>query len=105
MTHLSSAFGLTIIGMSVVFLSLITLMYVIRILDRIFSEAPVAKAPANTPGAPGDTEELPLVLAAAAGYFLETEGADVFIPEVSRSGDSGWVRRARAASAFPRRPR
>lgn len=105
MTHLSSAFGLTVIGMSVVFLSLLALMYVIKILDRIFSEAPVAEESAGVPDAAGDTEELPLVLAAAAGYFLETEGADVFIPEVSRSGDSGWVRRARTASAFPRRPR
>lgn len=105
MTHLSSAIGLTIIGMSVVFLSLIALMYVIMILDRIFSEAPTAKELANVPGAAGDTEELPIILAAAAGYFLETEGAEVFIPEVSRSGDSSWARRARATSAFPRRPR
>ncbi len=105
MTHLSSAFGLTIIGMSVVFFSLVALMYVIKMLGCIFSEAPVAKGTANLPSAAEDTEELPLVLAAAVGYFLETEGADVFIPEVSRSSDSGWARRARAASAFPRRPR
>ncbi|MBT3350028.1 MAG: OadG family protein [Nitrospinaceae bacterium] len=105
MTHLSSAIGLTIIGMSVVFLSLLTLMYVIKILDRIFSDAPEAEKPANTPRADQDTEELPLVLAAAAGYFLETQGADVFTTEVSRGSDSAWARRARAESAFPRRPR
>jgi sodium pump decarboxylase gamma subunit len=105
LTHLPSAFELTIIGMSVVFLSLIALMCVIKMMDRIFSEAPVAEDSANLPDAASNTEELPIVLAAAAGYFLETEEADLFIPEVSRSGDFGWARRARAASAFPRRPR
>lgn len=105
MTLLPSAIELTIIGMSVVFLSLIALMFVIKILDRIFSDAPAAEKSANIPGAGEDTEELPLVLAAAVGYFLETEGAEVFMPEVSRSGGSGWARRGRSGSAFPRRPR
>ncbi len=104
MPLLGSAIQLTIIGMGVVFLSLLGLMYVIHLLNRIFGEAAAEAKPA-APGPRGETDDLPLVLAAAAGYFLETERAEVFIPEVTRSADSGWARRARSARSYPRRPR
>ena len=107
MPLLGSAIQLMIIGMGVVFLSLLGLMYVIHILNRIFGERAAEAKPA-TPGPGGETggaDDLPLVLAAAAGYFLDTEGADVFIPEVTRSADSGWASRARSPRTYPRRPR
>ncbi len=104
MPLLGSAIQLTIIGMGVVFLSLLGLMYVIHLLNRIFGEPAVEAKPA-APGTGGGAGDLPLVLAAAAGYFLETERAEVFIPEVTRSADSGWARRARSARSYPRRPR
>ncbi len=107
MPLLGSAIQLTIIGMGVVFLSLLGLMFVIHLLNRIFGEAAAEAEPAapETAGGTGGAGDLPLVLAAAAGYFLETERADVFIPEVTRSADSGWARRARSARSYPRRPR
>lgn len=104
MPLLGSAIQLTIIGMGVVFLSLLGLMYVVHLLNRIFGETTAEAKPA-APGPGGGAGDLPLVLAAAAGYFLETERADVFIPEVTRSADSGWARRARSARSYPRRPR
>ncbi len=103
MALLRSAIELTILGMGVVFFSLVALMYVIHILNRIFSENSAEKAPAAVPGPAEGGDELPLVLAAAAGYFLETEGADVFIPEVRRGGATGWARSARSGRAFSRR--
>lgn len=104
MPLLGSAIQLTIIGMGVVFLSLVGLMYVVHLLNRIFGERAAEAKPA-APETAGGANDLPLVLAAAAGYFLDTEGADVFIPEVTRSADSGWARRARSARSYPRRPR
>jgi hypothetical protein len=88
--------------MVVVFFSLIALMYVIHLLNRIFSETRAEEASSAQPAPVGGGGELPLVLAAAAGYFLETEGAEVFIPEVRRSAASGWARGARAGKAFSR---
>lgn len=105
MALLGSAIELTIIGMVVVFLSLIGLMYIIKILNRIFSDKPVQEDASAASGPASDMDEFPLVLAAAAGYFLETERAEMFIPEVRRSGESGWALRARAGSASPRGPR
>ena len=109
MPLLGSAIQLTIIGMGVVFLSLLGLMYVIQLLNRVFDQKSAETKPAATEtggaGGAGGADDLPLVLAAAAGYFLETERAEVFIPEVRRSGESGWALRARAGSASPRRPR
>ena len=105
MPLLGSAIQLTIIGMGVVFISLLGLMYVIHLLNRIFDPKSAAEAkPAASETASG-ADDLPLVLAAAAGYFLESERAEVFIPEVTRSADSSWARRARSARSYPRRPR
>ncbi len=110
MPLLGSAIQLTIIGMGVVFLSLVGLMYVVHLLNRIFGERaaeakPAAPGPGGETGGAGGADDLPLVLAAAAGYFLEMERADVFIPEVRRSAGSAWARRARSARSYPRRPR
>ncbi|MDP7369074.1 MAG: OadG family protein [Nitrospinota bacterium] len=103
MPLIRNAIELTILGMGVVFFSLIALMYVIRILNRFFSENPAEEAPAAIPGPAEGEGDLPLVLAAAAGYFIETEGADVFIPEVRRGGATGWARSARSGRVFSRR--
>jgi sodium pump decarboxylase gamma subunit len=103
---LGSAIQLTIIGMGVVFLSLLGLMYVIQLLNRVFDQKSAETKPAATEtGGAGGADDLPLVLAAAAGYFLETERAEVFIPEVTRSAGSAWARRARSARSYPKRPR
>jgi sodium pump decarboxylase gamma subunit len=109
---LGSAFELTIVGMGVVFLSLLGLMYVIKLLNRAstgwnhrdhWSEAKDESAPEAEPA--GENGDLSLVLAAATGYFLETERAEVFIPELKRTHESSWARRARTGRSIPRRPR
>ncbi len=108
MSLLDSGIELTIIGMGVVFLSLLALMYIIEFLNKVSASwgrdkrGPEAKA---ENGPPEEAGELGLVLAAAAGYFLETERAEVFIPEVNRSPESSWAHRARSGRAVPRRRR
>lgn len=110
MSLLGSGIELTIIGMGVVFLSLLALKFVIQGLNRASAgwdakthwsdEKTESKAePAE------ETGDMDLVLAAAAGYFLETERAEVFVPEVNRSPESSWARQARTGRAVPRRPR
>ena len=108
MSLLTSGIELTIIGMGVVFLSLLALKYVIQGLnwastrwgrDEHSPEAEAETGPAEVAG------DMGLVLAAAAGYFLETERAEVFIPEVNRSPESSWAHRARTGRTIPRRPR
>ncbi len=110
MSLLGSGIELTIIGMGVVFLSLLALKFVIHGLNRAsagwdrkahWSETK-AEAKVETAEEAGDMD---LVLAAAAGYFLETERAEVFVPEVTRSPESSWARLARTSRAIPRRPR
>ena len=46
-----------------------------------------------------------LVLAAAAGYFLETETSEVYVPEVRRNANSLWARSARVGRLGQRRRR
>lgn len=106
MSLLASGIELTIIGMGVVFLSLIALMYVIKFLNRVSAgwdrnkhEAKAETGPAEEAGG------MELVLAAAAGYFLETEREEVFIPEVNRSPESSWAHQARGGRAVHRRRR
>ncbi len=97
---------LTIIGMGVVFGSLIVLMMVILLLEKFVGSgrrendknAKVAKAsPEN--------EDMDIVLAAAAGYFLETEGPEIHVPQVRRDADSLWARTARLGHLNQRRRR
>ncbi len=108
MSLLASGIELTIIGMGVVFLSLLALKYVIQGLNWASAGWNREKRWSETKAEAGPEEEaggLSLVLAAAAGYFLETERAEVFIPEVSRSLESSWAHRARTGRAIPRRAR
>ncbi len=108
MSLLARGIELTIIGMGVVFLSLFALMYVIKLLNKVSAgwgredNGPEAKAETDPEEKAGEVD---LVLAAAAGYFLETERAEVFIPEVNRSPESSWAHRARTGRAIPRRAR
>ena len=97
---------LTIIGMGVVFGSLIVLMVVIVLLERFFGSGPPeadANAGAQEPSPKGG--DLDLVLAAAAGYFLETESPEVYVPEVRRNANSLWARTARVGHPSQRRRR
>ena len=95
MDAFTPGFLLTIIGMGVVFGSLIVLMVVIQLLERFFSGGRAGDAGAEGGrAAPGD-DDLEVVLAAAAGYFLETEGPEVRVPNVRRAADSAWARAAR----------
>ena len=97
---------LTIIGMGVVFGSLIVLMVVILVLERFVGSGPPEADPGaeEQEAAPKDGD-LDLVLAAAAGYFLETERPDVYVPPVSRNTDSLWARTARQGHSIQRRRR
>lgn len=110
MSLLASGIELTIIGMGVVFLSLFVLMLVVQVLDRLSSrwgrdnhwkeEKEGSRAETAE-----DPREVDLVLAAAAGYFLESERAEVFVPEVRRNPESSWARLSRAGRPTPRRLR
>lgn len=105
MALLNSAINLTVVGMGVVFLSLIGLMYLIRILDHLFSDDKDHNDALVDSGPAPEIDELPLVLAAAAGHFLETERPKVIISKVRRNSNSGWALRVRAGRTYPRRPR
>ena len=88
---------LTIIGMGVVFGSLIALMIVIRLLERCFGAKRVGADAEDAP----ENDDLEVVLAAAAGYFLETEDVGVHVPKVRRGADSAWARAARPGPPDP----
>ena len=97
---------LTIIGMGVVFSSLIVLMVVILLLERFVGTRPQeTDAGAEEADAAATGDDLDLVLAAAAGYFLETETPEVYVPEVRRGADSLWARTARRGHSIQRRRR
>ncbi len=97
---------LTIIGMGVVFGSLVVLMVVILLLERfVGSGRREAGADAVAQEAAPESDDLDVVLAAAAGYFLETEAPEVYVPPVRRNANSVWARTARAEHLSQRRRR
>lgn len=97
---------LTIIGMGVVFGSLIVLMVVIVLLERFVGTRPQeTDAGAVEQEAASENDDLDLVLAAAAGYYLETERPEIFVPPVRRGADSLWARTARRGHSIQRRRR
>ena len=97
---------LTIIGMGVVFGSLIVLMAVIMLLEKfVGAKTPEADAGAVEQETSPQSNDLDHVLAAAAGYFLETETTEVFVPEVRRNANSLWARSARVGRLGQRRRR
>ena len=97
---------LTIIGMGVVFGSLIVLMVVILLLERFVGSGRQEADPgAEEQEAAPQNDDLDLVLAAAAGYFLETESPEVYVPEVRRNANSLWARSARVGRLGQRRRR
>lgn len=97
---------LTIIGMGVVFGSLLVLIVVILLLEKfVGSGSPETEAGADEQKAPAENDELDLVLAAAAGYFLETERSEIYVPPVRRGADSLWARTARVGHLSQRRRR
>ncbi|MDE0331372.1 MAG: OadG family protein [Nitrospinae bacterium] len=95
---------LTIIGMGVVFGSLIVLMAVILLLEKFVGSGPQEADPgAVEQEAATKGDDMELVLAAAAGYFLETERPEVYVPPVRRGADSLWARTARQGHPIQRR--
>ena len=97
---------LTIIGMGVVFGSLIVLMAVILLLERfVGSGSGKTGADAEEKKTSSEGDDMDLVLAAAAGYFLETESPEVYVPEVRRNANSLWARSARVGRLGQRRRR
>ena len=97
---------LTIIGMGVVFGSLIILMVLIQLLDRFFgSGLQENDKNAKDAKASPENEDMDIVLAAAVGYFLETEGPEIHVPQVRRGADSLWARTARPGHFEQRRRR
>ena len=100
------AIMLTIIGMGVVFGSLVVLMVVILLLEKfVGSKRREAGADAMKQETAPDSGDLDVVLAAAAGYFLETEAPEVYVPPVRRNANSVWARTARAGHLRQRRRR
>ena len=99
-------FMLTIIGMGVVFGSLLVLMAVIMLLERfVGSGRRETDAGAMETEAAPQSDDLDLVLAAAAGYFLETETPEIYVPSVRRNANSLWARTARQGQLGQRRRR
>lgn len=87
---------LTIIGMGVVFGSLIALMAVITLLEKFFGSGSAETGAGEEEQKPSpEGGDLDLVLAAAAGYFLETESPEAYVPAVRRNANSLWARSAR----------
>ena len=100
------AIMLTIIGMGVVFGSLLVLMVVILLLERfVGSGLQETDSGAENADTAAQGDDLDLVLAAAAGYFLETERPEIFVPPVRRGADSLWARTARRGQSIERRRR
>ena len=95
---------LTIIGMGVVFGSLIVLMVVIQLLEKFVGSGPKETDAEDVPASP-ENEDMDIVLVAAAGYFLETESPEVYVPPVRRDADSLWARTARLGHLNQRRRR
>lgn len=86
---LAQGLVLTVIGMGVVFAALIVLMFVMKGLTASF------RMPVQAPEEPPAWDELPdAVLAAAVGWFLETEAPPVFMTPVTRAESSNWARGA-----------
>jgi Na+-transporting methylmalonyl-CoA/oxaloacetate decarboxylase gamma subunit len=104
MAHIGEALTITVIGMGVVFLALITLMYMVKILNWAAATPPAAGVAAPD-GEKEAGEETALLLAAAAGHFLESETEALFSVPVKRSRASAWAGRARIGAARPRRNR
>ncbi len=105
MAHIGEALTISAIGMGVVFLALIALMYMVKILVWAAgapAAAPAAAAPDGAKEAGGETA---LLLAAAAGHFLESETEALFSVPVKRSRASAWAGRARIGAARHRRNR
>ena len=97
---------LTIIGMGVVFASLIILMVVIQLLEKFFGSGRRENDKnAKDAKASPENEDMDIVLAAAAGYFLETEGPEIHVPQVRRGANSVWARTARLGHFEQRRRR
>ena len=97
---------LTIIGMGVVFGSLLVLMVVILLLERFIGSGPQeTDSGAEDADTAAESDDLDLVLAAAAGYYLETETPEIFVPPVRRGADSLWARTARRGHSMQRRRR
>jgi sodium pump decarboxylase gamma subunit len=95
---------LAVLGMGVVFFSLILLMWTMQILTWLYRgqvRAPAAQAAPDAPAAQGSPLEL--VLAAAAAHFLETERPPLYVPPVTRRS-TRWAARGRASAPL-RRPR
>ena len=109
MAHIGEALTISAIGMGVVFLALIALMYMVKILVWA-AGAPAAAPSPGGPGGPADGAkeaggETALLLAAAAGHFLESETEALFSVPVKRSRASAWAGRARIGAARHRRNR
>lgn len=106
MVHIEQALTIAVIGMGVVFLALISLMYMVKILEWAAgtpaAPSPAAAAPDGVKEAGGETAPL---LAAAVGHFLESETEALFSVPVKRSRASAWAGRARIGAAPHRRSR
>ncbi len=97
---------LTIIGMGVVFGSLIVLMVVILLLKKfVGSGLQETEAAAEEEKTSPESGDLEIVLAAAAGYFLETDSPEIHVPPVRRNVNSIWARTARLGHFDQRRRR
>ncbi|OGL63459.1 MAG: hypothetical protein A3J27_09565 [Candidatus Tectomicrobia bacterium RIFCSPLOWO2_12_FULL_69_37] len=94
---------LAVLGMGVVYVSLILLMWTMRLLTWLYREQAQATArPVPEPAAARESP-LELVLSAAAAHFLETERPPLYVPPVTRRS-TRWAARGRAGAPL-RRPR
>ena len=96
---------LAVLGMGVVFSSLILLMWTMQLLTWLYRGQVQAPAAAlAVPGAaPARESQLEVVLSAAAAHFLETERPPLYVPPVTRRS-TRWAARGRASAPL-RRPR
>ncbi len=108
MDTFTPAILLTIIGMGVVFGSLLILMAVIQLLERLLDTS-TGRRKKNTNAENGEVspenDDLAFVLAAAAGYFGETEMSEVRVPKVRRDVNSVWAQTTRLSHLSQQRRR
>ena len=106
MNQMGQGIMLTIIGMGTVFISLIALAMLIRVLDKLaaiweggsFLSRKASSEGVTTPLGLGGEEELLPVIMAAVNTYLESQDVQVFLVDVVRPDQSGWVIDGRVAA-------
>lgn len=100
MAHLSTALGISLLGITVVFGALVLIGLVIALLGRLGTER-------TTPDAVSDDGISPEIVAAISAAVMASMGAGVRVKRVryGRTQESGWVEQGRIIISASHQPR